>query len=226
MLKENIQNVLLETSKSNSFGEKITIVGASKTMPYDVINDAINYGLTTVAENKVSEFLEKKDLVKGATWHFIGHLQSNKAKYLVGSVDLIHSVDTIKLAEVINKLATNRGITQNILLEVNVSKEESKSGFYLEDLKVALDYISNLSGVNVKGLMTMLPLNADESDKVKYFTKMREVYEEYKEKYDFCYLSMGMSNDYKVAIKCGSNMIRLGTKIFGKRNYGENNGII
>ena len=225
MLKDNIKNILSYIKNGNVFGEKITVVGASKTMPVNVINDAISFGLTTLAENKVNEFLEKKDLVSGATWHFIGHLQSNKAKHIVGSVSLIHSVDTIKLAEVINKLALNKGLVQDILLEVNVSKEESKSGFYLEDLNSSLSYVSTLEGVKVKGLMTMLPLAASNEEQINYFTKMRETYDTYKEKYNFTTLSMGMSNDYENAIKCGSNTIRLGTKIFGKRNYGEDNGI-
>ncbi len=226
MLKENIKEILSLTEKGNNFGEKITVVGASKTMPYSVINDAVSFGLTTVAENKVQEFLEKKDLVKGAIWHFIGHLQSNKAKHVVGSVILIHSVDTIKLAEVINKLALDRNIVQEILLEINVSKEQSKSGFYLKDVPNTLLYLSSLGGIKVKGFMTMLPLSATNEEQIKYFTEMRKTYDTYKEKYGFTTLSMGMSNDYENAIKCGSNMIRLGTKIFGKKNYGENNGII
>lgn len=226
MLKENIQNVLNETSKNNKYGEKITVVGASKTMPYDIINNAVSFGLKIFAENKVNEFLDKKNLVIGASWHFIGHLQSNKAKHIVGNVILIHSVDSIKLAEVINKLALAKGVIQDVLLEVNVSKEESKSGFYLEELSDSLEYITKLENVNVKGLMTMLPLNSSEEEQIRLFTLMRKTYDDYKEKYGFCHLSMGMSNDYKLAIDCGSNMIRLGTKIFGKRNYGGNNGTI
>ena len=128
MLKENIEKVLSLIKKGNNLGEDITLVGATKTFSADVINQAISYGLKVVAENKVQEFREKTDQIIGGAQHFIGHLQTNKVKYLVGKVDLIQSVDSVRLLEAIDKEAAKQGIVQDILLEINVGQEQSKSG--------------------------------------------------------------------------------------------------
>lgn len=219
MIKENLERIIGEIKGGNNLGEEITLVGATKTVCIEDINYAIEHGLKVVAENKVQEFREKTDFIKNAEQHFIGHLQTNKAKYLVGKVSLIHSVDTIKLAEEINRLATARKVIQKVLIEINVGEENTKSGFSFEEAEEVIKEISSLSNVKVCGLMTMLPPSDDNEYLSKLFSKMRKLYDKLKEKYSFSYLSMGMSGDYKIAIKNGSNMIRLGTAVFGKRNY-------
>ena len=139
MLKEKVEKVLKRIENGNNLGEKITLVGATKTISVDVINQAIEYGLNVVAENKVQEFRDKTQLIRGASQHFIGHLQTNKVKYLVGNVDLIHSVDSIHLAEEINRCAFNKGVTQNVLIEINVGGELSKSGFDFDSAKQSVN---------------------------------------------------------------------------------------
>ena len=219
MIKENLEKVLDEIKNGNNLGEEITLVGATKTVSVEDINYAISNGLKVVAENKVQEFREKTDLIKNAEQHFIGHLQTNKAKYLVGKVSLIHSVDALRLAEEIDRLAKNRNVVQDILIEINVGEESTKSGFSFLEAENAVKDISKLSNVKVCGLMAMLPPSNDEEYLSMLTKKMRKLYDTLKENYPFKYLSVGMSNDYKVAIKNGSNTIRLGTAVFGKRNY-------
>ena len=218
MEENNLKNLLKELSSPNPFGEEITLVGATKTVDVETINLAVSLGLKVVAENRVQEFREKTDKIVGATQHFIGHLQTNKVKYLIGKVDLIQSVDSYHLAEAIDDLSAKKGVTTNVLIEVNVGGELSKSGFDLRNVYSAVKEISALKNVKVLGLMAMLP-KADEDTLIPLCTKMRAVYDDLKDEYGFKYLSMGMSGDYKLAIKCGSNMIRLGSHIFGKRNY-------
>ena len=152
-IKENLEKILSEISNGNNLGEKIMLVGASKTMDAETINLAIENGLQVVAENKVQEFREKTDKIVGASQHFIGHLQTNKVKYLVGKVDLIHSVDSIKLAEEISRVAKNRNVTQAVLLEVNVGGELSKSGVTPETAVDFYNQVKKLDGIVVKGLM-------------------------------------------------------------------------
>ena len=224
MLEQRLQKVLQFTQNGNPYGEKVTVVGATKTMSADLINQAISFGLKVVAENKVQEFREKTSLISpDARQHFIGHLQTNKVKYLVGKVDLIHSVDSLRLAEEINRVAKNKGVTQDVLVEINVGGELTKSGFDFENAKENIYKINTeYTNVRVKGLMAMLPKSQDEKLLTDLFKKMRTLYDDLKESgLDFSYLSMGMSNDYELAVKNGSNMIRLGTAIFGQRNYGE-----
>ena len=221
MLKENLQKVLTDISCGNNLGEKITLVGATKMVDVATINTAIELGLKVVAENKVQEFRDKHLNIVGAEQHFIGHLQTNKVKYLVGQVSIIQSVDSIKLAQEIDKQAKKKNLTQDVLIEVNVGGELSKSGFSLDD---AFDGVVNISkqftNLSVIGLMAMLPHSEDEEYLAKLCVDMRTLYEKLKEfGLPFKYLSMGMSNDYLIAIKNGSNMIRLGSQIFGKRNY-------
>lgn len=220
---ENIKELIEEISHGNNLGEEITLVGASKTMPVEVINQAINLGLKVVAENKVQEFREKHELIdKRAHQHFIGHLQTNKVKYLVGNVELIHSVDSEHLAAEIDKVAKKRGVIQKILLEVNIGGELSKSGFNPQNVEeYAMQIASQFENVKIVGLMAMLPHSDDSEQLITLCKKMRSLYDELKEKgLPFKHLSVGMSNDYKIAIKNGSNMIRLGRTIFGERNYG------
>lgn len=222
MLKENLQKILDEIKDGNNLGEPITLVGATKTMSAETINQAVEFGLKVVAENRVQEFNLKHDKIVGATEHFIGHLQTNKVKYLVGKVDLIQSVDSIRLAAEIDRVAKNRNVVQDILVEINVGGELSKSGFNLESAFDAVKTLSSLENVRIKGLMAMLPHSDDISLLKDLCQKMRSVYDQLKNQgYDLSVLSMGMSSDYKIAIDNGSNMIRLGRTIFGERNYGE-----
>lgn len=220
MLKENLSEILENIKNGNNLGEQVTLVGATKTMPVETINEAISLGLKVVAENRVQEFRDKHEFIdKNARQHFIGHLQTNKVKYLVGKVDLIHSVDSVHLAEEINRVAYNRGTTQDVLIEINVGGELSKSGFSLEDAENAVKEISEkFNNVRVKGLMSMLPRSEDCKLLANLCHKLRTAYDRLKAQgYDMQYLSIGMSNDYKIALNNGSNTIRLGRTIFGER---------
>lgn len=225
MLNENVVKVLKEISAGNNRGEKITLVAATKMQSAETINAAIESGVTVVAENKVQEFREKTALLSPCRQHFIGHLQTNKVKYIVGKVELIHSVDTLNLATAINDFAAKKDIVQDILVEINAGGEETKSGFSFTDAESAVIEIANtLKNVRVKGLMAMMPISEDNGYLASLFDKMRALYDKLKNQgLPFTYLSMGMSEDYKTAIAHGSNTIRLGTALFGKRNYGENN---
>ena len=227
-IKENLDKILFEIKDGNNLKEKIMLIGASKTMDADTINLAIQNGLQVVAENKVQEFREKTDKIKGASQHFIGHLQTNKVKYLVGKVDLIHSVDSLKLALEISKQAVKIGVTQDILLEVNVGGELSKSGICPETTVEFYNQVKTLDGICVKGLMAMLPKTQDPQLLKSLVLKMREIYDTIKiQDKNIEFLSVGMSADYKIAIENGANVIRIGSLIFGKRDYGDNqNGII
>ena len=218
---ENLKRVLAEIEKGNNLGEKIILVGATKTKDVETINLAVENGLKVVAENRVQEFNAKHEQIKNAEHHFIGHLQTNKVKYLVGKVELIHSVDSIKLCEEIDKTAEKRGVVQKILIEVNVGGELSKSGFTPDNTIEAVERLSKLKNVQIKGLMAMLPKSDDQAYLASLCAKMRNIYQQLKDLFpSFEFLSMGMSNDYKTAIANGSNMIRLGKTIFGER--GEN----
>ena len=223
MLEKNLKTVLDLVKDGNNLGEPITVVGATKTMSVDTINKAISLGLKVVAENKVQEFNLKHEHIVGATQHFIGHLQTNKVKYLVGKVELIHSVDSVHLAEEIDKVAKKRGVVQDILIEINIGGELSKSGFNKDNaIESAVDIAKRLSSVKVKGVMAMLPHSDDQNLLEKLCKKLREIYDRLKTLgLPIEHLSVGMSNDYMIAIKNGSNMIRLGRTIFGERNYGD-----
>ena len=224
MIEENLKKVLDLISQGNDRGEKITLVGATKTMSVETINLAVEKGLRVVAENRVQEFRDKCAFISPlARQHFIGRLQTNKVKYLVGKVDLIHSVDSLHLAEAIDKEAKKKGVIQDVLIEINVGVEISKGGFSIETAKASVQEIyRNCKNLRVCGLMTMLPHVEDEKLLVDLCKKTRSLYDDMKESgLPFEYLSMGMSNDYQTAIKNGSNLIRLGRTIFGKRNYGE-----
>lgn len=250
MLKQNFTDLLRSLPKTNHFGERVTVVGATKTISQEDIASAISSGLTDAGENKVQEFVQKYPYPP-CNLHFIGHLQTNKVKYIIGKVCLIQSCDSVKLAEKISELAEKQGINQNILLEVNVGKEPQKSGFMPEDIFNAYEHISKLPAVTVKGIMTVLPdinkMNGNTDDAPAANTQiraldataigangeiaslclqMRGIYDKLRSKDDrIDTLSMGMSADYPIAVKYGSNMLRIGSYLFGKRHYnsGDNN---
>ena len=211
MIKDNIKSILDEISDYDA-----KLIAVSKTRTIEEILEAYNVGIRDFGENHVQELVKKRVLLpKDIRWHMIGHLQTNKIKDLLkDSVYLIHSVDSIKLAKEINKRSS---IKQDILLEVNIGEEESKYGFKpsFDELKKVLDEIKELENINVVGLMCVAPNTDNPIDNKKYFDKLRLL----NDKLGLKVLSMGMSNDYDVAIKCGSTYIRVGTKIFGKREY-------
>lgn len=218
MIKENVTEVLKELENGNNLGERINLVLATKTQSVEKINEAIQAGAKIVAENRVQEFNLKHPFLHGAEEQFIGRLQTNKVKYLIGKVSLIQSCDRLEIIDEIAKQSINKKVITNVLLEINIGGEISKSGFNPKDALTAYDYAEKLDGVCVKGFMAMLPLNATEKENIKLCLQMREIYDIIKEKDEnITYLSVGMSEDYRTAIKNGSNMIRLGSRIFGKR---------
>ncbi len=219
IIENNLKALFDEIKNGNNLGEKITLIGATKYVETADIITARDLGLKEVGDNKVQEFRDKTSLIDGLDKHFIGRLQKNKVKYLIGKVALIQSVDSISLAEEISKQSQKAGVTTNILLEVNTG-EEQKGGFPLDEIENAVKTISEMPNISVKGLMAMFPLNADDNQCAKICLQIRGVYDTMiNSGYDFKHLSIGMSGDYKIAIKNGSNMIRVGTGIFGERDY-------
>ena len=205
--------------------EEILLCAATKMNDASAVQEAIRAGVDCCGENRVQELTLKQsqNAYRGAPVHFIGHLQTNKVKQVVGKVDLIQSVDSIRLLEAINKEATKQGVVQNILLEVNVAKEESKSGFALEEVETVLSQMGKFPAICVLGFMTIPPICQNSTENHKFFQKIYNLSVDImRKKYDnVCVniLSMGMSGDYKDAIACGSTMIRVGTAIFGARDY-------
>ena len=219
IIKNNLEKIYNEIKNGNNLGEPITLIGATKYVESEDIISARDLGLTDVGDNKVQEFRDKTSKIPNLTYHFFGRLQKNKVKYLIGNVALIHSVDSVDLAEEISSQSVKKGVTTNILLEVNCG-EESKGGFPFDELNEAVKKISNLDGICIKGIMAMLPHTEDENVLTKNCLHLRDKYDKLKKDgYPFEYLSVGMSGDYQIAIKNGSNMIRVGTGIFGERDY-------
>ena len=214
--------------KSGRKREDITFLAATKTVDADVINYAISLGLDHIGENKVQELLskyEKYDLAH-ASLQFIGHLQTNKVKYVIDKVCLIHSVDSIKLMDEIERQAEKHNLDMDILIQVNISGEETKSGISKEEVEDLLKYAGKLKHVKVKGLMTIAPKTDNSVTNRLHFDNMRQLFVDIKQKkYDnvnMVYLSMGMSGDFETAIECGANMVRVGSAIFGARDYSQN----
>ncbi len=204
--------------------EDITLLAATKTVDVQTINYAYSQGLRYMGENRVQEFLSKEQaLESGFHRQFIGTLQTNKVKQIVGKVELIQSVDSIKLAKEINKQSAARGIVSDVLVEINIGNEQSKSGIDKENLGEILSEISTFDNIYVKGLMTLGPLYQTTLQKSKFFDEMYKLFIDNTTKiYDnisMDILSMGMSDDFHLAIKCGANMVRVGSALFGKRNY-------
>lgn len=220
MIGENVKKTLAEIAGGNPFGEKITLVAATKTRTPEEINEAIAAGVTDIGENKVQEFTQKYDAVRGANRHFIGHLQTNKVKYLIGKTYLIHSLDRFELADEIQKRAEKAGWTADCLIEINIGCELSKSGFSIDDARAAYEKLKNYKNIRIRGLMAMLPLSDDPDLLLSLCKQMRALYDELRAKDEnIAHLSMGMSGDWKLCVQNGSNMIRLGTSLFGPRHY-------
>lgn len=221
MIEENVKNLLKEIPEANPYGEKVTLVAAVKTQTPEAINRAICAGVCAIGDNHVQEFKEKYDQITGNPQrHFIGHLQTNKVKYLIGRVDLYHSLDRMELAEELSKRGERIGAVSPVLIQINIGNEETKSGFNLEQAEDAYAQIKAMPALKIKGLMAMLPESDDAAMLKDLALKMREKFDKLKsEDNNFEYLSMGMSGDWRLCIECGSNMIRLGTAIFGARHY-------
>ena len=204
--------------------DDVLLVAVSKTRTPEEINIAIDAGVTDIGENKVQEIMDKYDAVKPVKWHMIGHLQTNKVKYIIDKVSMIHSVDSYKLAVEIDKRAKSHGITMDILLQVNSAQEESKFGITTDETeKLIHDILENCEIIRIRGLMCIAPF-AENPEEIKvYFEEVKKQYDQFgrieHERLDFKYLSMGMSHDFTVAIEAGSNLVRVGSAIFGERNY-------
>ena len=222
---KEIQNEIKEVcDKVGRDANEVTLIAVSKTKPHTDIEKALESGCLDYGENKVQELDQKYDLLpKNINWHMIGHLQRNKVKYLVGKAKMIHSVDSLRLANQIEKEYAKKDLIAKVLIEVNMAGEESKFGIKPEETEQLIREISNLEHVRVCGLMTIAPYTLNPEDNRIYFKKLRELSVDIGSKnidnVTMSELSMGMSGDYKVAIEEGSTMIRVGTKIFGERNY-------
>lgn len=222
MLKDNLNHVIENIHKSCK--NEVTLIAVSKTKPAEMIQELYDAGCRNFGENKVQELIDKYEILpKDICWHMIGHLQRNKVKYIVDKVSLIHSVDSLRLAQTIEKEAEKKNCVVDILIEINMAREESKYGIYPEELEAFLREISHLSHIRVKGLMTVAPNVKNPEENRKIFTEMKKLSVDIAKKnidnIIMSILSMGMSNDYNIAVEEGANMVRVGTSIFGARNY-------
>lgn len=220
-IKEKISTV---AKKSGRNASDILLLAVTKTVTVDKIKVAMDYGLNDLGENKVQELISKYDkLADGCNWHLIGHLQTNKVKYIIDKVKMIHSVDSEKLALEINNRAEQHGKIMDILLEVNIANEESKFGVKPEEIYGLIEKLKVLPNIKVKGLMTIAPLVNNVENNRKYFKLLYKLFVDIKDRkndnIDMKYLSMGMTNDYEIAIEEGANIVRIGTGIFGERIY-------
>ena len=219
-IHQNYEKILENVKKYSPYPEKVKILFVSKYLNVEEHKAVIDMGYDYFGENraqlhrdKLNEFSDEKyQIIK---WDLIGRLQKNKIKYIINSVNLVHSIDSYQLLEEINKKAIENNKTISGLIQINVSREESKTGVYIEDFKKDSEKYFSMSNVKIAGFMTMAPFDASEYEIDNYFSKMRELKEEYEKKYDYITeLSMGMSNDYIEALKNGATIIRIGSKLF------------
>ena len=227
-IRENIEEINKNKDavavKAGRQPGEVLLIAVTKTRTAEEINEAIDSGITDIGENKVQEIMDKYYAVKPVRWHMIGHLQTNKVKYIIDKVSMIHSVDSFRLAEEINKRAMQHQVVMDILVQVNSAKEESKFGITTEETgKLIEEILENCPNIRIRGLMCIAPFEDNPEEVRIYFREVKELYDKYAKlshkAIDFQYLSMGMSHDYEAAILEGSNMIRIGTAIFGERNY-------
>lgn len=221
-IRENISSAELRAGAPEG---SVRLMAVTKTVAPEYINSAIECGIDLIGENKVQEFLEKKDSLdlEGVEKRLIGHLQTNKVKKIVGQVDMIESVDSVNVASEISKRALEAGITQNVLIEVNVGGEESKTGLEKSKLSETVCEAAEMGGIRVCGLMTIAPICEDKRVLRRFFEEMYKLFIDIRDKKidntDMKILSMGMSGDYVDAVLCGSNSVRVGSSIFGARSY-------
>lgn len=228
MLVENYENVLEEVKKSCKRAgrneNEVTLIAVSKTKPISDIQTLYDHGVRNFGENKVQELVDKYEaLPKDIRWHMIGHLQRNKVKYIVDKVCMIHSVDSVRLAQTIEDEATKKNVTVDILIEVNVAQEESKFGLNLDETCDMIMEIAKFSHIRIRGLMTIAPFVENEEDNRIYFKKLKKLAVDIVAKnidnVSMDFLSMGMTGDYRTAIEEGASFVRVGTGIFGAREY-------
>lgn len=222
VIKNNISNAAQKVGKRL---EDITLLAATKTVPTEVINHAISLGINCIGENRVQEMLSKYDNInlENCDMHFIGHLQTNKVKQVVGRVNMIESVDSIKLANEINKVSKDKGLKTKVLIEVNIGNDSAKSGVAPEELEDFIYTIDKIDSIEVCGLMTVPPICTNKNETRKIFSKLYKIFIDIRDKnvdnISMRYLSMGMSSDYTEAILEGANIVRIGSSLFGKRIY-------
>ena len=228
MLKENLtkveENIQKACDKAGRKRSEVTLIAVSKTKPVEMLQEIYDEGIREFGENKVQEMCEKMELMpQDIKWNMIGHLQTNKVKYIIGKTSLIHSVDSLKLAEEIQKQAVKHDVTADILVEVNIANEESKFGISKDETIQMVRDIAKLDHLKIKGLMTIAPFVEDPEDNSLYFREIKQLSVDINnqniDNVSMDVLSMGMTGDYMVAIEEGATMVRVGTGIFGERNY-------
>ena len=227
-IKDNLdiveEKILNACKKSGRSRDEVTLIAVSKTKPVEMLRECMANGIRVFGENKAQELRDKQAVItEPLSWNFIGHLQRNKVKYVVGNVDLIHSVDSYKLACAINEESVKKGVISDILIEVNMADEESKFGVTKENAEDLIVQISQLSNIRIKGLMTIAPYVSNPEDNRVYFAGLKKLLVDINSKnidnVNMNVLSMGMTGDYEVAIEEGATMVRVGTGIFGARYY-------
>ena len=221
-IKQIKETILSAEKRSEGRSADVLLVAVTKTRSPEEINRAIEAGITDIGENRVQEIIDKYEKVASVRWHMIGHLQTNKVKYIIDKVCLIHSVDSLRLAEEIDRRAGEHGITMDILVQVNAAGEESKFGLGIKEAdQLAKEILDQCPNLRIRGLMSIVPFEDDPESVRIYFRMVNDLFEAMKERnhprLDLKWLSMGMSNDYMVAIEEGSNLVRIGTAIFGER---------
>ena len=230
MVTENLKDVeariCAACARAGRKREDVTLIAVSKTKPVELLEEAYRAGSRYFGENKVQELVDKWEVMpKDIHWQMIGHLQRNKVKYIVDKAELIHSVDSLRLAEEIDKEAAKKGVTANVLLEVNMAKEESKFGLMPEEVPDFVKEIVRFQHIKVQGLMTIAPFVEDAEENRIHFANLRklsvDIRKEKVNNVNMSILSMGMTNDFEVAIEEGATMVRIGTAIFGERNYAQ-----
>ncbi len=230
MLEDNFREVKQRIEeacrRSGRDPKEVTLIAVSKTKPVEMLQEAYDFGTRIFGENKVQELTDKyEQMPKDIHWHLIGHLQRNKVKYIIDKVDLIHSVDSLRLAETIDKEAQKHGLIANILIEVNVAGEESKFGLAPEEVGEFVDQLAGFSHIKVCGLMTIAPFVENPEENRPYFQRLRKLSVDIAAKkvnnVTMSILSMGMTNDFEVAVEEGATMVRVGTGLFGVRNYAQ-----
>ncbi len=228
MLEENLQiveqKIEAACKRAGRNRSEVTLIAVSKTKPVEMLQECYDLGIRQFGENKVQEMTAKQSVLPDdISWHMIGHLQRNKVKYLIGKTTLIHGVDSYRLAEEINRLSLKQSVFTDILIEVNVAEEESKFGVSVTDTPELVKQISELSNVRICGLMTIAPHVENPEENRKYFRELRQlavdIDNENIDNVSMYVLSMGMTNDYEVAVEEGATYVRVGTGIFGARNY-------
>ena len=221
--KKILERLDAAVSRSGRRTEDVTLLAATKTVDADSINYAVERGIEFIGENRVQELLSKYAALEPVHKHFIGHLQTNKVKDIIDKVEMIESVDSLRLAEEISRQALKKNITIDVLIEINIGMEESKSGFTPDEAAAAVERVSQLGGISVKGLMAIPPFESDPENARKYFQKMHKLFIDIRDKKidnsNICVLSMGMSDDFDVAVEEGATLVRIGSALFGRRIY-------